>query len=64
MHGGHTRRRTAVRQLDLVRTQDPIPLESKRPPLKLDEETERALLALMAQALVAVARCLEVDDER
>ena len=53
-----------MRQLDLVGTQDPIPLESKRPPLKLDEETEGALLALMAQALVAVARCLEVDDER
>ncbi len=53
-----------MRQLDLVRAQDPVALETNNPPVKLDEETLRALVALMAAALVAVAWCPEVDDER
>lgn len=63
MQGDHPKRRTAVRQLDLVRTQDPARLEGKNPPVKLDEETLHVLVALMADALLAVAPHPEVDDE-
>jgi hypothetical protein len=53
-----------VRQLELVRQEDSVPLKTKRPPAKLDDEALRALVALMAEAIVAVVRHPEVGDER
>ncbi len=52
-----------MRQLELIRRGDP-----DRPPeqpllLKLDDETLREVIALMAEAILAVRRQPEVDDE-
>ena len=62
MRGDH-RRRNAVRQLELIRRED-LPLKDKRPPPKLDDEALRALVVLMAEAILAVVGQPEVDDER
>jgi len=52
-----------VRQLELIRRED-LPLKLKRSPPKLDDELLRALVVLMAEAILAVVRQPEVDDER
>jgi hypothetical protein len=64
MHAGHTRRKNAVRQLELVRREHLVPTKTKSVSVKIDDETLRALVALMAEAILAVAQCPEVDDER
>jgi hypothetical protein len=65
MHGNHPRREIAMRQLELIRRENPGQLKSESPfPLKVDDETLRALVALMAEVILAVAQCREVDDER
>lgn len=54
-----------MRQIELIRRESPGQLKSASPlPRKLDDESLRELVALMAEAILAVARCLEVDDER
>jgi hypothetical protein len=64
MVGGPTRRKIAVRQLELIRKEGPG--QHKAESLlsqKLDVETLRELVALMAEAILAVARSPEADDE-
>ena len=52
-----------MHQLQLVRSHDPQP--SQNPHLDLDDDTLREIVALMAQAILAVVRSgLEDDDER
>jgi hypothetical protein len=53
-----------VRQLELIRREDPS--QRKNEGLlstKVDDERLRELVALMAEAILAVARNPEVDDE-
>jgi hypothetical protein len=64
MVGGPTRRKIAVRQLELICREDPG--QGKNESLlsgKVDNEILRELVALMAEAILAVARSREVDDE-
>ena len=64
MVGGPTRRKIAVRQLELIRREGPDQHKAESLlPQRLDDETLRELVALMAQAILAVARRPEVDDE-
>jgi hypothetical protein len=64
MYGGPTRRKIAVRQLELIRRENPDQRRTESPlPRKVDDETLREIVALMAQAILAVARSPEVDDE-
>ena len=52
-----------MRQLDLVRRENPRQPNSPSP--RLDEETVRELVAVMAEAILAVLRSrTEADDER
>jgi hypothetical protein len=52
-----------VRQLELVRRDDPRRPDSLSP--QLDEKTLRELVAVMAEAILAVLRSrTEADDER
>lgn len=53
-----------MRQLELVRREHLVPPKTKRVSVKIDDETLRALVELMAEAILAVAQCPEVDDER
>ena len=54
-----------MRQIELIRREHPGQLQTASPlPRKVDDESLHALVALMAEAILAVARCLEVDDER
>jgi hypothetical protein len=64
MVGGPTRRKIAVRQLELIRREghEQHKAESLLPQ-KLDDETLRKLVALMAEAILAVVCSPEVDDE-
>jgi hypothetical protein len=64
MNGGLTRRKTAVRQLELIRPENPNQPLGQPLLLNLDEETLRELIALMAEAILAVRREPEVEDER
>ena len=64
MVGGPTRRKIAVRQLELIRREDPAERKTESlVPRKVDDETLRELVALMAEAILAVVRSPEVDDE-
>ena len=63
IHGGLVRRETAVHQLELVPREDPQ--QSKGPLPKLDDKTLREVVALMAEAILAVlGNRTEGDDER
>ena len=53
-----------MRQLELLRREGPDQIKTKSLPLKIDDETLRELVMLMAEAIVAVALDPEVDDER
>jgi hypothetical protein len=64
MAGGPTRRKIAVRQLELIRRENPDQRKTESLlPRKVDDETLRELVALMAEAILAVACSPEVDDE-
>jgi hypothetical protein len=64
MVGGPTRRKIAVRQLELIRRGNPDQRKTESLlPRKVDDETLRELVALMAEAILAVACSPEVDDE-
>jgi hypothetical protein len=64
MVGGPTRRKIAVRQLELIRRENPDQRKTESLlPRKVDDETLRELVALMAEAILAVACSPEVDDE-
>jgi hypothetical protein len=64
MVGGPTRRKIAVRQLELIRRENPDQRRTESLlPRKVDDETLRELVALMAEAILAVACSPEVDDE-
>ncbi len=53
-----------MRQIELIRREHPGQLQPASPlPRKLYDEILRELVALMAEAILAVARCPEVDDE-
>ena len=53
-----------MRQLELIRKEGPGQHKAESLlPQKLDDETLRELVALMAQAILAVARSPEADDE-
>jgi hypothetical protein len=64
MVGGPTRRKIAVRQLELIRRGNPDQRKTESLlPRKVDDETLRELVALMAEAILSVACSPEVDDE-
>lgn len=53
-----------MRQLELVHREHLVPPKTKSVSLKLDDETLRVLVALMAEAILVVAQHPEVGDER
>ena len=53
-----------MQQLELVRRENPGQHMTQELPAKLEDEALRALVALMADAILAVVRQPEVDDER
>jgi hypothetical protein len=64
MVGGSTRRKIAVRQLELIRRENLAERKTESlVPGRVDDETLREVVALMAEAILAVACSPEVDDE-
>jgi len=64
MIGGPRRRKIAVRQLELIRRENLAARKTESlVPRKVDDETLRELVTLMAEAILAVACSPEVDDE-
>ena len=53
-----------MRQLELIRRKNPGQVKTESPLLLIvDDETLHELVVLMAEAVLAVARSPEVDDE-
>lgn len=53
-----------MRQLEFLCRENPAPPKTERLPPKLEDEALRALVVLMAEAILAVLEQREVDDER